>query len=67
MNHAVPEAMTLSQIQEATTSDSTLQYLIMLMRSNKWDSISNITGVNVNVEELKLFSKFRNELTVNDA
>ena len=67
VNHAVPKAMTLSQIQEATTSDSTLQYLIMLMRSNKWDSISNITGVNVNVEELKLFSKLRNELTVNDA
>ena len=67
VNHAVPKAMTLSQIQEATTSDSTLQYLIMLMRSNKWDSISNITDVNVNVEELKLFSKLRNELTVNDA
>ena len=67
VNHAVPKSMTLSQIQEATTSDSTLQYLIMLMRSNKWDSISNITGVNVNVEELKLFSKLRNELTVNDA
>ena len=67
VNHAVPKAMTLSQMQEATTSDSTLQYLIMLMRSNKWDSISNITGFNVNVEELKLVSKLRNELTVNDA
>jgi len=67
MNHALPKAMTLSQMQEVTTTDPTLQSLIMLLHTNKWDSISQITDSNVNVEELKLFSKLRHELTVNDA
>ena len=41
--------------------------IILLMRIDKWDSISNIRDGNANVKELKLFSKLPNEFTVNDA
>ena len=33
-SHAVPKAMNLSEIQEATRQDPTLQYLITLLRNN---------------------------------
>ncbi len=65
-DHAIPKAMTLSQIQEATQQDSTLQALAEIIRSNRWNDISKIENENVNKEELKLFSKLRSELTVNE-
>ena len=45
--HAVRKAMTLMEIQEATTSDPTLQYLIHVIIANKWNSISS-AQMNVN-------------------
>eukprot|EP00794_Sanderia_malayensis_P003941 gene3941-4486_t len=51
---------------EATQQDPTLQSLAEIIRSNKWNDISKIENANVNKEELKLFSKLRSELTVNE-
>ena len=65
-DHAVPKAMTLFEIQEATKNDPTLQRLAEIIRTNKWDSISKITDENVNIAELKLFSKLKHELTLNE-
>jgi transposase InsO family protein len=66
-SHAVPKAMALEDIQQATTADATLQKLAELIRTNNWTLMSNEpTATNVNVTELKLFAKVREELTVND-
>ena len=64
--HAVPKAMTLFEIQEATKNDPTLQRLADIIRTNQWDSISKITDVNIDLAELKLFSKLKHELTLNE-
>ena len=68
-DHAVPKAMTLFEIQEATKNDPTLQEFLRLakiIRTNKWDSISKITDERVDIAELKLFSKLKHELTMNE-
>ena len=65
-DHAVPKAMTLFEIQEATKNDPTLQRLAEIFRANKWDSISKITDERVDIAELKLFSKLKHELTLNE-
>ena len=65
-DHAVPKAMTLFEIQEATKNDPTLQRLAEIIGTNKWDSISKITDERVNITELKLFSKLKHELTLNE-
>ncbi len=61
--HAVPKAMSLSDIQQATETDDTLQKLAELVRTGNWNSLTD--SENVDIAELKMFSKIREELTVN--
>ena len=68
-SHAVPKAMNLSEIQEPTRQDPTLQYLITLLLNNtRWDFLKLISAVslpdNVSKEDLRLFYPIRNELVV---
>jgi len=68
INHAVPKAMTLSEIQQATKEDNTLQCLMDVIRQNKWDLVENneLQVEGVDERELKLFSKVKDELTVSE-
>ena len=65
--HAIPKAMTMNEIQDATVADKTLQMLIDIIEKNSWNNLnSNSTASNeINKDELKLFAKIRDELTVN--
>ncbi len=55
--HAIPKAMSLTEVQEATKADPTLCEVIDVIQSGKWYEKSDAT---------KLFSKVKNELTVNE-
>ena len=56
-NHAVPKAMSLSEIKQATRADNTLQCVAELIRSNQWHSIGTKEGVSQ--DELRLFKQVR--------
>ena len=58
--------MTVQEIQEATKNDETLQYLAEIIRKQTWNSIKDIRTSAENVNELKLFAKVKDELTVNE-
>ena len=60
--HAVPKAMTLSEIQKATRADQTLQQLAKMICTNQWDQ-QDIPGADL--ADLKLFRKIKDDLTVN--
>ena len=66
-HHVIPKAMTMQEIQDATLADRTLQMLIDIIEKNSWNKLNAIstTSKGVNTDELKLFAKSRNELTVN--
>ena len=65
--HSTPKAMSLVEIQQATKADKTLQKLIELIHTNEWAVINEDSSMpDVNVAELKLFSRVREELTVNE-
>ena len=56
-SHAVPKAMTLTEIQQATLEDVTLQSLADMIREGNFQETSH--------GELAQFSKVKHELTVN--
>ena len=67
--HAVPRAMTLPEIQQATVADSTLQVLSNLITTGKWhliDSLDLQSNPNVKVLDLKACQKIKTELTLNE-
>ncbi|CAB4039796.1 PREDICTED: uncharacterized protein K02A2.6-like [Paramuricea clavata] len=67
--HAVPRAMTLPEIQQATVADSTLQILSNLITTGKWhliDSLDVQSNPNVKVLDLKACEKIKTELTLNE-
>ena len=66
---AVPVAMTLAEIQDATLGDPTLQQLAELIRSQQWHSVLNNDSSSndvksIDLQDLKAFHKIRHELTV---
>ena len=61
--HAVPKAMTLVEIQRATAEDSTLQCLVDVLRTGKWQQIDN-PPEDVNKDDLGLFKRVQRELTI---
>ena len=65
-HHAVPRAMTLSEIQQKTSSDPTLQKVAELIQSDDWPQISQITDEEINIDDLKSFSRIKDELTVSE-
>ena len=64
---AVPKAMTLPEIQEATTRDVTLQCVAELIRNQSWNNFDSLTQQfqDVDITELKLFKRVKDDLTVN--
>ena len=65
--HSTPKAMSLEEIKEATKSDATLQKLAKIIQTNKWAEVKDTSDTrDVNVTELKLYSRVRGELTVNE-
>ena len=63
--HAVPKAMTLTEIQQATAEDATLQRLRELLQTGKWHQI-NDSPADADREELKLFHRIHSELAVSN-
>ena len=66
---AVPVAMTLAEIQDATLGDPTLQQLAEVIRSQQWHSVlnndsSSNDAKSIDLQDLKAFHKIRHELTV---
>ena len=67
--HAIPKAMTLPEIQQATTADPTLQLLMELITTGKWYLLDNLTTQshpNVSIPELKAYRKIKSELALNE-
>ena len=64
--NAIPKAMTLQEVQEATNQDSTLKSLKSLLHSGKWSSLKTPDWVSkdADIVELRAYSKIRQELTV---
>ena len=67
-SNAVPKAMTLAEIQHATTQDKTLQCVIHLTRNNGWHNLNNLPQEyrEANQAELHLFKHIKDDLTVNN-
>ena len=65
---AVPKAMTLQEIQQATTEDPTLQYLMYLTQNQKWHTLGKLPQQfeDADITELKLFQRVKDDLTDND-
>ena len=66
---AVPVAMTLAEIQDATLGDPTFQQLAELIRSQQWHSVlnndsSSNDAKSIDLQDFKAFHKIRHELTV---
>ena len=64
---AVPKAMTLAEIQEATAQDVTMQCLANLIRTQSWRKIEKLPQQFQDADrtELNRFKQVRHELTVN--
>ena len=61
--------MTLLEIQQATTADPILQFLMELIITGKWyliDTLNIQSYPNVKVSELKAYRKIKTELTCNE-
>ena len=67
-SNAVPKAMTLKGIQQATTQDKTLQCVAYLIRNSSWNKLYDLPREykEANQSELNLFKRVKDELTVND-
>ena len=63
-SHAVPRAMTLAELQEATKADKTLQHLIQMIRTGDWSKIS--LPDDVDKTQLKQLVKVKEDLTIAD-
>ena len=57
--------MSLSQIKHATKDDATLQKVIEFISKNDW-KLTEVSSSDADIQELKLFSKIKEDLTVND-
>ena len=63
--YACPNAITLESIREATKSDKLCQEVIKLIQNRNWYTIDKRTDINEQLKnELKLFRKFNEELTL---
>ena len=65
MSSAVPKAMTLQEIQQATTK---LQCLIYLTQNQQWHSLNKLPQQfkDADIKDLQMFKPVKDELTVNE-
>ena len=68
MSSAVPKAMTLQEIQQATTEDMTLKCLIHLTQNQQWHSLDKLPQQfkDADIKDLQMFKRVKDELTVNE-
>ena len=67
--NACPKALTLDDVKQAAKNDKTLQKLKYLILENKWFKIqkhSIKSEKELNIDELKMFSRIKDSLAVND-
>ena len=62
--HAVPRAMTLTELQEATKADKTLQQLMQVIRSGEWNTVQSPQLDGVNETQMRQFVNVKDELMV---
>ena len=66
---ALPNAITIEQLKTETKKDNFLQCLIQIIKTGKWYILNEPEKHNclkgINIENLKHFSRFKNELTFN--
>ena len=65
-NNSVPKALTLDEVKQETTKDSTLQWLMTIIRTNQWHKALKPDVPNVNLRAMNSFVKLKDELCVND-
>ena len=65
--YAVPKAMTLSDIQQATVTDTTLQCLVHLIEKGLWNDLNYLPGKfqDANIAQLQAFQHSKEEVNVN--
>ena len=65
---AVPKAMTLEEIKQATAEDVILQYLAYLIQNDSWNSLYTLPEKFKDTDCAKLgrFQRVKHDLTVND-
>ena len=59
-------AMTLKEIKHHTKENQTMQTVIDLVRSGRWNSINQIQDLSVSKTDLNVFLKVSQQLTVAD-
>ena len=62
IKNAVPKAMTLTEVENATRQDSVLQAVMLSLKSGIWSKPTH----NVSTSELSRFEKVKDELTCSD-
>ena len=65
-SNAVSQAMTLEEIKHRTKEDQTMQTVIDLVRSCRWNSINQIQDPSVSKADLNVFRNVSQQLTVAD-
>ena len=65
-HHTVPKALTLSEIEEETQKDHTMQAVRSFIQQGNWPNFITYHKPQVNKDELIIFHKVRQELTVCD-
>ena len=65
-HHAVPKALTLSEIEEETQKDHTMQAVRSFIQQGNWPNFITYHNRKVNKDELMIFHKVREELKVCD-
>ena len=58
--------MNMKEIQEETQNDKTLERLMDIIRTGTWNSVKDPATGEENMNDLKLFAKIRDELTINE-
>ena len=53
-------------IQEETSEDPTLSMFATLIQNNSWHTMEDVSNSSVNVNEVTLFHKLKDELTVHN-
>ena len=69
---SLPKAVTVEEVQSATTEDSTLQAVISMIQTGRWHEVhevkKEVQGSNdINCAALLQFRSVHDDLTVNDS
>ena len=63
--HAIPKAMMIAKVQEETKADSTLQRLMEVIRSGKWNDLGAPQPSDVDASQMRQLFNVKHALAVN--